>query len=87
ASDTLVYSQGTNQMLVLFNTTASPVIVTLLGNAVVAISPPGYGGMVSVAAGTAQTVPATSTLVIPLDKYSAFLQGTSVAVTNGTGTT
>lgn len=87
ASDTLVWNgDGTRQILDLFNTTASPVVVTIDGSGSTTISPPGYGGTIDVSAGKAITVPASSTVYVELGKISAFLQGT-VAVTGGVGVT
>lgn len=84
ASDTLVYVQGST--LELFNTTASPVVVTIDGSGSTTISPVGYGGTIDVSAGKAITVPASSTVYVNLDSISAFLAGT-VAVTGGVGVT
>lgn len=84
ASDTLTYSAG--QTLVLYNTTASPVVVTATGAGATTISPAGYGGTISVAAGKAITVPASSTVVVDLDTISAYLVG-AVTLTGGTGVT
>lgn len=86
AADTLVYSSGANQKLVLFNTTASPVVVTVDGSAGTTIAPTGMGQDVSVAAGIAITVGSSATVVVSLDKISAYCQGT-VAVTGGVGVT
>jgi hypothetical protein len=84
ASDTLVYTPGA--MLELFNTTASPVTVTIDGSGSTTISPSGFGGTVDVSAGKAIVVPASSTVYVNLDSIAAFLQGT-VAVTGGVGVT
>jgi hypothetical protein len=84
AADTLVYQQGSRQMLFLYNTTASPVVVTINGTSAQTITVPGYGGTVSTSAGKAVTVPATGATLVDLDDISAFCQGT-VNVTNGTG--
>lgn len=85
ASDTLTnYVSGTGQWLILDNTTASPVDVTIDGSGGTTISPEGYGGTVSVASGKIITVPASKTYAVKLDAIAAFLQGT-VAVTGGTG--
>lgn len=87
ASDTLVWNgDGTRQILELYNTTASPVIVTIDGSLSTNITPDGYGGTIDVSAGKAITVPASSTVSVELGKISAFLQGT-VAVTGGVGVT
>lgn len=86
SSDTLTYSGGANQTLMLYNTTASPVVLTLAGDAPVAIPVPGYGGSVSTAGGKAITVPASGQTHLDLDDISAFLAGSgAVAATGGTG--
>jgi hypothetical protein len=84
ASDTLVYTPGA--VLELFNTTASPVVVTIDGSGATTISPTGYGGTVDISAGKAITVGASSTVYVQLDSIAAFLAGT-VAVTGGVGVT
>lgn len=85
SGDTLVWSQGSNQELVLFNTSVSAVVVTLDGSAGTTIPVVGAGDTtLSVAAGYAITVPASGTSVVMLDKIPAFLQGT-VAITAATG--
>ncbi len=84
ASDTLTYSPGA--VLELYNTTASPVVVTIDGSGATTISPTGYGGTVDISAGKAITVPASSTVYVQLDSIAAFLQGT-IAVTGGVGVT
>lgn len=84
AADTLVYAPGTGQILDLFNTTASPVIVTITGSTATTISPDGYGGTVSVAAGKTVAVPAGATVVVHLDDIYTYLSG-NVTVTLGTG--
>ncbi len=84
AADTLVYTPGAT--LVLFNTTASPVVVTIDGSTSTTISPTGFGGTVDVSAGKAITVGADATVGVNLDSIAAFLSGT-VAVTGGVGVT
>jgi hypothetical protein len=84
ASDTIPYVQGAGQVLVLYNTTASPVTVTMLGSAATTVSIPGMGGAINVAAGKTVQVPATGTTVVQLDDYSNFLSG-NVTITGGTG--
>lgn len=86
ASDTLAYTKGGKQQLFLYNTTASPVVVTITGSGASTISPEGYGGTISVAAGKAITVPASGSTLVDLDDISAYLVGT-VTVTGGTGVT
>ncbi len=88
ASDTLVWNgDGTRQILELYNTTASPVVVTIDGAGSTTISPVGFGGTVDVSGGKAITVPASSTVAVELGKISAFLQGSPIAVTGGVGVT
>lgn len=86
ASDTFTYIPGAKQVLVLYNTTASLVTATLIGAGATSISPPGYGGAISVAAGKAIPVAANSTVMVELDDVSAFLQG-ACTITGGTGIT
>lgn len=86
ASDTFTYTANTNQLLVLENTTGSPVVVTIDGSGATTISPTGYGGTVDVSGGYAISVPANSFKAVRLDTISAFLSGT-IAVTGGTGVT
>lgn len=86
ASDTFTYVQNGRQLMHLFNTTASPVIVTFDGSTGTTISPPGFGGTIDVSTGKAVTVPANGTVAMNLDTISAFLQGT-IAVTGGVGVT
>lgn len=88
ASDTLTYVQGAGQMLMLYNTTASAVNVTLVGSAPTPLTPEGYGGTVSTSSGKVITVPASGWTVVELDDIWAFLTGTgTVTLTNGTGLT
>jgi hypothetical protein len=89
SSDTLTFVKGGKQKLILFNTTASPVVITIDGSAGTTVSLPanlGLAGSVSVSAGATVTVPASGTTIVNLDDYAAYLQGT-VAITGGTGVT
>lgn len=84
SGDTLTYSQGSAQELVLFNTSVSAVVVTLDGASGTTIVVPGAGDTtLSVAAGYAISVPASGTAVVMLDKIPSFLQGV-VAITAAT---
>lgn len=83
SGDTLVYSQGSGQELVLFNTDVSPIVVTIDGSAGTTAPVVGAGDITSVAAGYTITVPAGLPSVVLLDKIPAFLQGT-VAITAAT---
>lgn len=86
ASDTLTYQNGTGQVLVLYNTTASIVTVALTGNAMPAtLSVPGLGGTVSLTGGKSVSVPASGVTVVDLDDIYQYLAGGNVTITNGTG--
>ncbi len=86
ASDTLVFVQGSGQVLQLFNTTGSIVTVTLTGDVPTPLNPAGYGGTVSTSGGKAVAVPANGWTYLHLDAISAFITGVNpVAVTGGTG--
>ena len=84
ASDTFAYAAGTGQLLVIRNNTAGSLNVTIDGAGSTSILPNGYGGTLDVSAGKVIAVAANATVMVPLDKISAFLQGV-IAVTN-TGT-
>ena len=85
ASDVITFNSGANQILVMYNITASPVVVTIDGSTGTTVSVPGAGAdTYSVAAGLAVTVPADGFKVVRLDTVSAYCQGT-VALTGGTG--
>jgi hypothetical protein len=88
ASDTLAYSQGSNQQLYLANNTGSPIgPVTILGSAALASYViPGTGGTtIAPSAGKSLgSIPANSTIEVSLDDLSLYLQG-NVTITGGTG--
>lgn len=85
ASDVITYVAGSNQVLVLYNITAAPVVCTIDGSAGTTVTVPGAGGTtVSVASGLAVNVPADGFQILRLDTASAYTQGT-VAITGGTG--
>jgi hypothetical protein len=84
ASDTLTYINGSGQVLFLYNTTASPINVTITGDASTTINVPGYGGPISVSGGKVIAVPASGSVYVDLDDLYAFLLG-NVTVTGGTG--
>ena len=87
AADTLTYTSGASQQIVLTNPTAAIVTVTLKGSSAATFNVSGYGS-VSVAAGLAVSVPASGGSVsLQLDTISQYLVGTSVAVTGGVGAT
>ena len=84
ASDTINYTPGSGQILVMYNTAAAAVTVTITGSAATSITPPGFGGTISLAGGKAVTVPLNGTTLLALDDISAFLPGT-VTVAGGVG--
>lgn len=85
SGDTLVYVPNTNQELWMYNSSASPVVVTIDGASGTTVTVPGAAGLTaSVAAGLAVTVAANSFAVVLLDKASAYLQGV-VSITAATG--
>lgn len=85
ASDTLTYTTGSSQELILYNITGSDVIVTIDGAGGTTVTVPGTGGTtLSVAAGLAVTVPANGFKLVELDKIPAYLNG-AVTATGGTG--
>jgi hypothetical protein len=85
SGDTLVYTPDNGQELYLYNTSASPVVVTIDGSAGTTVTVPGTAGTtISVAAGLAVTVAANSFATVMLDQCKAYLQGT-VAITAATG--
>lgn len=85
ASDTLTYTPGSSQELILYNITASAVALVLDGASGTTVTVPGTGGTtLSVVAGLTVTVPANGFTIVELDKIPAYLNG-AVAVTNGTG--
>lgn len=81
-TDTLVYAAAKNQVLYLFNTTASPVTVTIDGDGGTTVAPPGYGGPIDVASGYPITVAAGTVQAVTLLSIKYFLKGT-VNVTGG----
>lgn len=85
SGDTLVYAEDQGQELLLCNTSASPVVVTIDGSDGTTITIPNAGGAtLSVASGLAVTVAANSFAVVALDRAKAYLKGT-VAITAATG--
>lgn len=84
ASDTLSYSQGTAQILVMRNTTAGSINVTIDGAGSTTILPDGYGGTLDVSTGKVIAVGANATVMVPLDKIRAYLVGVIAITTSGT---
>lgn len=84
ASDSLTYIPGSRQKVLLVNATAGALTATFVGSAATTISPPGYGGTLSVSAGKAVSVAANTTMLVELDDISAYLAG-NVTIAGGTG--
>lgn len=85
AADTLVFTAGTEQELIMYNITASAVVITIDGSLGTTVNVVGTGGgTFSVAAGLTVTVPANGFQIIRLDTIPAYCAGT-VAVTGGVG--
>lgn len=83
--DTLTYQANASQELILVNTLASAVVVTIDGAGGTTVAVPGTGGATfSVAAGYTVTVPASGMSVVQLDTISNFLQGV-VSISAATG--
>lgn len=92
ASDTFTYVQGSGQVLILWNTTGSPVNITLTNatpNANTAVPENlGFGGSIATGSGKQVTVGANGTLAVSCDDYAAYLKGSGAAtLTGGTGVT
>jgi len=85
SGDTLTYVPNAAQELILVNTSASPVVVTIDGASGTTIPVPNTGGATfSVAAGYTVSVAASSTSIVMLDTISNFLSGV-VAISAATG--
>ena len=87
ASDTFTYIQNAGQLLVLRNTTAGALTVTITGSTAQSQTSPD-GGTTNYAAGySTGSIPATTgEVAIPLDSIKGYLQGT-LTLTGGTGIT
>ena len=85
SGDTLTFNANTAQELVMFNNSASAVVVTVSGSTATTVGVPNAGSATfSLAAGFTVSVPANGFSVVPLDKHTAFLQGT-VSIVAATG--
>lgn len=84
-SDTLPYTQGSAQKLIIRNPTGGAVTLTLTGSApLTAIDIPGYGGSVSAAGGKAVVVAIGSFVYVDLDDISAYLAGNGTVTLTST---
>lgn len=85
AADVITYTAGRQAELIMYNITASPVVVTLDGSGVTTVSVPNAAGTTAnLAAGLAITVPADGFTILRLDTAQSYLVGT-VALTGGVG--
>lgn len=84
ASDTFTYTAGSNQELLLYNTTGSSVSVTIDGAGGTTVPVPGTAATYDVSAGLVIPVPANSWKIVRLDTISAYCQGV-IALTGGVG--
>lgn len=82
-TDTFSYVQGGNQLMVMENTTGSPVTATFHGSATQLVTVPGYG-TVDPSAGLAVTVPANGIKAVKLQTIYAYLGG-NASITGTTG--
>lgn len=85
SGDTLTYVPGIGQVMTLFNTSASDVVVTVDGANGTTVPVSGAGALtVSIAAGLAITVTAGNFTKVKLDTIPAYLNGV-VAISAATG--
>jgi hypothetical protein len=85
SGDTLTFTSGTAQELVLYNTSASSVNVTITGSTATTVKVPGAGAATyNVAAGLVVPVAANSFAFVPMDSHSAFFSGT-ISIVAATG--
>jgi hypothetical protein len=85
ASDTLTYSGGTRQVLVIHNITAGALTPLVDGaGASAAVPIPGTGKTYDASAGTSIALAAGECAVVSLDTIPEFVKG-AVTVTGGTG--
>jgi len=84
ASDTITYNPSKVQVMLLTNTTAGALTLTIDGDGGTSVNVPGIGA-VSVAAGKTVVIPATTgSKAITLSTISAFMKGT-VTLTGAVG--
>ena len=85
SSDTFVFDSTKNQVLQLRNGTGGTLTVTLVGNQATTVPVTGLGN-VNVSTGySTGTIAAGAVVTVALNTVSAYLTGTSVTVTGGTG--
>lgn len=84
ASDSLIYTAGSNQVLELTNDTGGTLTVKLDGSASTTLFVQGYGKDVDVSAGFDIALTTGQTKQVRLDAIGAWLQG-SVVITGGAG--
>lgn len=85
ASDTFTWTTGQGAELWMYNITAAPVVVTMVGAGATTVALPNAGtATANLAAGLAITVPADGFTVVRLDTCSNYLVG-ALTLTGGTG--
>lgn len=85
SSDTFAYDATRNQILELRNGTGGALTPNLLGNAVTPVIVGGLGSVSTASGYTTTSIAAGATVTIVLNTIAAYLKGTSVTVTGGTG--
>lgn len=86
ASDTLVYTLGQIQTLVLENDTGASLTVVIDGDGATSFVPGGTGAPIDLSAGFSVTIPDGATRVVTLKNIQRFLSGV-ITVTGGAGAT
>lgn len=86
ASDTLVYTLGQIQTLVLENDTGASLTVVIDGDGATSFVPGGTGAPIDLSAGFSVTIPDGATRAVTLKNIQRFLSGV-ITVTGGAGAT
>ncbi len=84
ASDTLIYTQSSNQRLIIENDTGSSVTVNIDGDAATSVPVPNTGATFDVSSGLNITVADGDAVFLTLDQFKAYLVGT-ITVTGAPG--
>lgn len=84
ASDTLVFSPGLAQTLVIQNDTGSSVSVVIDGDKAAAFAPGGIGASIDLSTGFVMTIPAGASRAVALKNIQRYLSG-AVTVSGGAG--
>jgi hypothetical protein len=84
ASDTLTYIPNTDQKLIIRNTTAGSITVTIDGADGTSVNLPGYGPLTVSSGYVPSAIPVGGVRMISLDSIFPYLQGT-IAITGASG--